>query len=764
MYNFRNLSDVEFEILCKDIMQKRLGTTLHIFSKGRDGGIDIVDNSFTKKIVIQVKHYINSTYSNLRTSLKKEVAHVEELKPEKYYICCAQELTAANKNEIYGLFSEYMESPNDIIALQDINEFLEIPENIDIVRKHYKLWLESTNILAEVFNQSIFIDCESLLYNIENNSREFVATNCYWECLEILERDRLLLLLGMPGTGKTVTTKMLALFYAASGYRIRYTTNGDLKDIKNALSTNKDIPEIVLLDDCFGQHYFKMKESQGNELLALVKYILMNKNKRLIMNSRVTIYQQAKERFLEFRQFAEDKQFQIHVLDMGKISIEDRGKILYNHLFFKDLPIGYYQDILNNQNYKKIVKHKNYTPRIMEFVTRNVNYSKITESRYAEYILTCLDNPTEIWQDEFSNKLQQEDRIFMTTLYSLTDTSIDSERLKRAYNYRLMKTMTIDTTRNVWEEVLKRLEGSMLVIVEKNGKQEIGVINPSVNDFLRRFLEQNDNELENIQNYATEYEQIKRGFVQDMESIVRNGDAMLYNYASESEKLHVILTYICKMKITNECYQCLVESFLGNLSYYYGSVDLMSRCRMFVELLSDELAEFYDVRSCINEEEVKELLWDMSLREYQELINLSKEKGIECWYEEYVDTFITALNAAIKDYIEEIDVYDYCDNYDVSGLIDVDWDYSYSDRKLAAKTLCGWIRDDVEDEISDMLEKLPESIFDKLNISGEDIDMDVEEAESYIHTYFQPEPDYDRDDYYRRNYVESDSALDYIFK
>ncbi|MBQ7359524.1 MAG: restriction endonuclease [Lachnospiraceae bacterium] len=764
MYNFRNLSDVEFEILCKDIMQKRLGITLYIFSKGRDGGIDIVDNSYTKKIVIQVKHYINSTYSNLRTSLKKEVAHVEEMKPGKYYVCCAQELTAANKNEIYGLFSEYMESSNDVIALQDINEFLENPDNIDIVRKHYKLWLESTNILAEVFNQSIFIDCESLLYNIENNSREFVATNCYWECLEILERERLLLLLGMPGTGKTVTTKMLALFYAANGYRIRYTTNGDLKDLKNALSANKDLPEIVLLDDCFGQHYFKMKESQGNELLALVKYILMNKNKRLIMNSRVTIYQQAKERFLEFRQFAEDKQFQIQVLDMGKISIEDRGKIFYNHLFFKDLPIGYYQDILNNQNYKKIVKHKNYTPRIMEFVTRNVNYSKIMESRYAEYILACLDNPTEIWQDEFSNKLQQEDRIFMTTLYSLTDTSIDVERLKRAYNYRLMKTMTIDTTRNVWEEVLKRLEGSMLVIVEKNGKQEIGVINPSVNDFLRRFLEENDNERENIQNCATEYEQIKRGFARDMESIVRNGDAMLYSYASESEKLHVILTYICKMKITNESYQCLVESFFGNLSYYYGGVDLMSRCRLFIELLNDELAEFYDVSSCIKEEKVKELLWDMSLREYQELINLSKETGIDFWYEEYIDTFITALNAAIKVYIEEIDVYDYCDNYDVSGLIDVDWGYSYSERRLAAITICGWIRDDVEDEIADMLEKLPESVFDKINISGEDIDTCVEEAEAYVLSYFQPEPDYDRDDYYRRDYSESDSALDYIFK
>lgn len=100
------------------------------------------------------------------------------------------------------MFSDYMESANNILSLLDINDFLENPENIDIVRKHYKLWLESTSILSEVTNQNVFIDCESLLYNIEESSREFVATGCYYECLNILDQERLLLLLGMPGAGK----------------------------------------------------------------------------------------------------------------------------------------------------------------------------------------------------------------------------------------------------------------------------------------------------------------------------------------------------------------------------------------------------------------------------------------------------------------------------------------------------------------------------------------------------------------------------------
>lgn len=45
--------------------------------------------------------------------------------------------------------------------------------------------------------------------------------------------------------------------------------NGEMGDLKNALSVQKDLPEIVFLDDCLGQRYFKMKKMQENEILGL---------------------------------------------------------------------------------------------------------------------------------------------------------------------------------------------------------------------------------------------------------------------------------------------------------------------------------------------------------------------------------------------------------------------------------------------------------------------------------------------------------------
>lgn len=71
MFNYANLNDVEFENLCKDVMEKKLSTSLRLFAKGRDGGIDLTDDTRTHNIIVQAKHYIGSKFSNLRTTLKK---------------------------------------------------------------------------------------------------------------------------------------------------------------------------------------------------------------------------------------------------------------------------------------------------------------------------------------------------------------------------------------------------------------------------------------------------------------------------------------------------------------------------------------------------------------------------------------------------------------------------------------------------------------------------------------------------------------------
>ena len=770
MFNYKNLCDYEFEILCKNIMQKKLGVPLQIFARGRDGGIDITDDTVSKNVVIQVKHYINSKYSDLISSLKKEVSKVAELKPKKYYVCCALELTPANKTEIFNLFAKYMEGSCNILSLNDIDEYLQDPENMDIVRKHYKLWLESANILEEIDSIDIFIDCETLLYNIKEEQREFVETLSYRQCIDVLERNRLLMILGMPGTGKTMTTKMLALYYAALGYRIIYTTNGDLQSIKKALSVDKESKEIILLDDCLGQYYFRMKDTQENELMSLIKYVLMHKNKKLIMNSRVTIFQHAKESYIELNSFIDTEKVRLQYIDMDSMTIEDKGRIFKNHLYFRNIQSDYYAQILKNNNYRWIVNHRNYTPRIIEYVTRQNVSNKIAADEYCDFIRRCLDNPTEIWRDEFNNRLKAEDRIFLTSLFSLTDIGVEDKVLRRVFNARISKRADIDTTRNVWEAVLKRMEGTFVKIIENKGVRQIGVINPSVNDFLKNYLDENEPEVEEIGRNATEYIQIVRGFGPDMADIVRSGDACKYNFASDVEKQIVILSNICELGICMEQYRDIVRTFVEFLPYaFYNTASTFT---VVPSLLSEPLVSYYDTRNNLLTEEVEDLLDSMDFDDFCIFEENLKNNGLKLCELVDRDVVIEKLGKAVQDYIDGYDRSESYTNQDTYELFNENMVYNGMyhevDVDKVVNILADCVRDDIYDDVTDKLAVFPREITDDIDLSRYDIWTDTGEIESYVCDVLADPGDRDYSDFYDGDssysgHLDGMDELDFIF-
>lgn len=166
MLEYRNLSPLEFEYVCQDVMQAKLGTALRRFPAGRDDGIDLIDDLETNHIVVQVKHYWKSSFSALKQALKAERAKVDRLSPGQYYLCCGQTLSPNQTRELYELFSDYMTSEQNILTLLELDEFLTAPQNVGLLRKHFKLWLSASSILSELYNQEIFIDSETLLYDV----------------------------------------------------------------------------------------------------------------------------------------------------------------------------------------------------------------------------------------------------------------------------------------------------------------------------------------------------------------------------------------------------------------------------------------------------------------------------------------------------------------------------------------------------------------------------------------------------------------------
>ena len=146
MLEYGNLSPLEFEYVCQDVMQAKLGTALRRFPAGRDDGIDLIDDLETNHIVVQVKHYWKSSFSALKQALKAERAKVDRLSPGQYYLCCGQTLTPNQTRELYDLFSDYMTSEQNILTLLELDEFLTAPQNVGLLRKHFKLWLSAKRV------------------------------------------------------------------------------------------------------------------------------------------------------------------------------------------------------------------------------------------------------------------------------------------------------------------------------------------------------------------------------------------------------------------------------------------------------------------------------------------------------------------------------------------------------------------------------------------------------------------------------------------
>lgn len=747
MYQYGNLSDFEFELLCRDIMERKLGCPLSCFAPGRDGGVDITETKVSGKHMVQVKHYIDSPYRTLLSSLKKELPKVKQKQPEHYYVCCAKQLTAQNISEIYQLFSDYMDDAEAVVDLMQIDNFLHKKENADILERHYKLWLESTCVLEQLGNQDIAIDCDAFFYQIEKEQKLFVKTKYYEEGRQILENEHMLMLLGDPGVGKTMLTKMLALAFVAEGYRIRYTTNGELSDLKRALSADRKRKELIVLDDCLGQHYFKMQETKENELLALVKYIMHNPNKLLIMNSRVTIFHEARERSCDFRYFMDDENIKIRKLEMNGLDEEEKGWIFYNHLYFSGIPEEYYQNISKDRRYRTIVRHPNYTPRLVEFVTKKKNYEQVAPDCYATFIMDCLRNPTELWKDEFTRKLGAEDRALLLTLYSLTDTSVEEPVLVRAFLKRLSGLEGMDTTRNLYEEALRRLTDSMVQLMEQNGRKRIGVCNPSINDFLKNYIRENPMEQANMPAYATEYVQLERICPDRVEEFVRNGQIYQYHFSMLEEMRGKILGAICNREIRDICHTEFVQAFLKEPGSCYTDKGDKSVEILFA-LLQEKMDAFYHTRENLKQETLEEFLMELDLLDYEIIAREAKKTSGEWLFTKYRKSFERGLQNAVEAYARDVDQSDYYDGYDVNTAIEESTFYNGEALECDfSSVVLEWekcIREDIYNEIMGIVNKFPVEIAAQIVYDPGDADISTGLIESYLEDWTKPD-DYDDD-------------------
>ncbi|MGF7232375.1 restriction endonuclease [Arachidicoccus sp.] len=523
-YDFSALNDKEFEEFICELMNKHYLLELQSFKPGKDAGIDLrcSTSKNNNAIVVQAKQYYTK-FNDLFSKLKnEELAKVQKLNPEQYWLVTSLPLSAANKDAIAALFKGFMPDANFVLGREDLNKLLNKHKSIE--KNWLKLWLSNTSVLKRMLNNGIYNRSEFYEEKIVRTVKCYVKNHSLDDAAKILKKNKFLLITGQPGVGKTTLANMVTYQFLAQEYQLVYI-NKDIAEADDVFTKDKDARQLFYFDDFLGRTHLELLNHTGSSESSIVNFIekiQFSRNKYLIMTTRTTILNDAREHLEKIRQARLDLNKQ--EIRLSDYNLKDKGQILYNHIFHADIGLVYKEVVLKDKNYWKIIRHKNYTPRLIEFICKPYNISEIEPSKYLSFILNALTYPELIWEHSFTKQLRAEDRFLIGSLYSFGnhfrfinyrfDSHIRLDCLELGYNARVnyeVKNNGHTRSTDSFNKSLKHLlDGYLLSYVEKDTNViMLGFINPSIDDFLLQYFKRSNEEKWKLVNGAAYLAQLK---------------------------------------------------------------------------------------------------------------------------------------------------------------------------------------------------------------------------------------------------------------
>src|ERR1700730_11727312 len=506
-YNITSLSSQDFEELVRDLLQEEWGIPLEAFRTGRDGGIDLrYAPAFGGTTIVQCKHLAVSGYSKILTNLRvQEFPKIARLDPERYVVATSVALTPANKDEIVAALAPYVKTTGDIIGADDIEGLL--ARHPEVERRNFKLWLTSTEVIERVLHNAELCQTDFEIDRIRRKLPLFVQSAAYPRAMKLLDDSRIVIVSGAPGIGKTTLAEMLLYAYLEQGYE-PVKIQGEI--IEGRRLFKPKVKRIFYYDDFLGQTFLgDRKEYLGrNEDVAIVNFIEMvrqSAHSRFVLTTREHILRNA----LQLSEKLSQSPTLEHrcILELRDYTVGQRARILYNHLYFSDLPQTYKEAILEDEFFLHIIQHEHFNPRLIEWLSSRTRVATAPVSSYQAYISDLLKNPQGIWTHAFRNQISEPSRALLFTVYSLGDWTG-----ARNLEFPFMSLRRHQATKYHWttrprefRDALEEMDGAFLSYHSGHAS----FLNPSIREFIGSLIANEPEIARDIIESALRFKQIR---------------------------------------------------------------------------------------------------------------------------------------------------------------------------------------------------------------------------------------------------------------
>ena len=206
----------------------------------------------------------------------------------------------------------------------------------------------------------------------------------------------------------------------------------------------------------------------------------------ICLNSRTQILQDATLMNSEFQKLIDEKftEKRRFIIDLDKYSDIDKAYI-FRKVFERKLHyleggdkielVEKYNSLIG-RDWERIIRHRNYFPRLVELIARNFKESK---ENFYDYVVYYLNHPIQLYNSLFCN-LEDEEKFLLFSLLQFDVYPVEEEWLINSL-YILELNPTFD-----FKKSLRKLDGSWLTFTKEgfDDKSKVDFLNPSIIDFL----------------------------------------------------------------------------------------------------------------------------------------------------------------------------------------------------------------------------------------------------------------------------------------